>query len=187
MNAKAVGHRKWHMCGMMVMGAKVATLLFQLAFHRSLVGPAWHVPQRPRNSDPRSMAWATGHSHLSNAAIRHKSSRRLSQSPWLRAQVMMQHYVAGLGPGAPFGFNTKTPARLQNVAPRRLPVKTDRPVTPEAHGSALLSAEEERLQWLDAHLSKLNARRAKVIADESRLHQQFKELAELRGVGDNVL
>lgn len=121
----------------------------------------------------------------------------------------MQHYIAGLGPGAPFGYNTKAPARLQNVAPRRLPhsgakaeaapalaaalpaaeaaAAADRPATPEARGSGKLSAQEERLRWLDARLSKLNARRAKVIADESRLQQQFKELAELRSVGDNIL
>jgi len=66
-------------------------------------------------------------------------------------------------------------------------VVADCPAMPQTRGSGLLSAEEERLCWLEARMSKLNARHAKVIADESRLHRQFRELAELKRVGDKVL
>jgi len=112
----------------------------------------------------------------------------------------MPHNVAGLGPDIPFGFNTEALARLPNAAPHRHPHSAaeaaaaaaaatiaDRPATPERRGSGLQSAEEERLRWLEARLSKLSARHAKVIANESRLRQQFKELAELRSAGVKVL
>jgi len=108
----------------------------------------------------------------------------------------MPHNI--VGPGAPFGFDTKVPARLPKAAPHRLQPSAaevaaaaaaaiaDRSAMLETRGSRLLPAEEERLHWLEARLSKLNARHAKVIADESWLRQQFEELAELRS-GVNAL
>jgi len=205
MSAKAVGHRQRHLCAMMVIGAQFGVLLDQLSSHRSLVGLAWHVPQRPINSSPRSRAGAADRRLLSIAIARHKSSRRWPRSPWLIcAQVMISQKVAGLCPGVPLGANTKALPQLPDAAPRRIPhsaaeataeaatspaaaVVADCPAMPQTRGSGLLSAEEERLCWLEARMSKLNARHAKVIADESRLHRQFRELAELKRVGDKVL
>jgi len=124
---------------------------------------------------------------------------------------MISQKVAGLCPGVPLGANTKALPQLPDAAPRRIPhsaaetaaeataeaalaatspaaaVVADCPAMPQTRGSGLLSAEEERLCWLEARMSKLNARHAKVIADESRLHRQFRELAELKRVGDKVL
>jgi len=202
-SVRVASHRRRHMSAMMVMGAQLALLLVQLASNRSLIGPAWHVPQRPSNSVRRSMAGDAGCRSQSIAT----ANRRRSRSAWLIcAQVMMPCNVAGLCPDAPFGFNTKAPVPLRKAAPRRLPHSSteaaalaaskaalpvaavlDLPATPGRRSSGLLSAEEERLRWLEARLSKLDAMHAKVIADESRLQQQVKELAEFRSVGDNVL
>jgi len=177
---QAMRHHRKRKCVVMVMSAQVALLFVQLAS-----GLAWHMADRPSNSG-QSMAGPAGCRPPSTAMAGHQGSWRHCQSHWLiHAREMTSHIAVGHGPGAPFRLNTKTP-----TSTRRLPHSTteaavleeavvaDNPTT--LRGSGPWSTQEERLRWLEACLSKLDARHAKVIADEGKLHQHFKELAEFK-------
>jgi len=54
------------------------------------------------------------------------------------------------------------------------------PSTHSAH-TGLTPAEERRLQWLDARLSDLEARREAVLRQQGRLHRQWEALVDRMG------